>query len=74
MIGYPKYKEDDHVGFLIDGRKEFGYVYIVDEYGTFEQNEEPSYDIVVRNWKGTGTSCLFKHIRESDIIECETEE
>jgi len=44
-----------------------GKVYIVDPYGTFEQNEEPSYDVMVENYKGSGQACLVKHIRESKL-------
>ena len=38
-----------------------GYINIVDEYGTFEQWDEPSYDILVPE------EGLYKHIRESLI-------
>ena len=33
-------------------------------YFTFEQNEEPSYDILCKE-----ENCLYKHILESEIIE-----
>lgn len=39
-----------------------GQVAIIDKYGTFEQNEEPSYDIYVEDM-----NCLFKHIRQSEV-------
>lgn len=65
MIGKPKYKENDVVIFTIDGEILTGYVYIVDAYGTFEQNEEPSYDIMVEK----PVHCLYKHIRESRLID-----
>ena len=62
MIGEPKYKLGDKVKIdfdLGDGIQTFiGDIFIVDAYGTFEQNEEPSYDIMV---EGVG---LFKHFRE----------
>ena len=38
-----------------------GYVFIIDKHGTFEQNEEPSYDVYVDNFG------LVKHIRESKL-------
>ena len=38
-----------------------GYVAIIDKYGTFEQNEEPSYDVLVDNFG------LVKHIREHSL-------
>lgn len=69
----PKYKENDKVKFkLIYNNKEYtiiGEIYIIDKYGTFEQNEEPSYDIYVDNFINTNKPCLVKHIRESAIIE-----
>lgn len=69
----PKYKENDRVKFNLSyNNKEYiiiGGIYIVDKYGTFEQNEEPSYDIYVDNFIDTNKPCLVKHIRESAIIE-----
>lgn len=41
-----------------------GVVYIVDAYGIFEQDEEPSYDIEALY---NGEVSLFKHIRESKV-------
>ena len=38
---------------------------IIDAYGTFEQDEEPSYDIFVQGNPG----CLYKHIRQSWVLE-----
>lgn len=70
-IGHPKYKRGDKTGFYItphNANEEIfciGTVEIVDAYGTFEQKEEPSYDIMVEDFNGTGR-CLVKHIRESD--------
>lgn len=68
MIGNPKYKVDDNVKFkLTYENKEYelrGYVYIVDKYGTFEQNKEVSYDIMVENPPFMNEACLFKHIDE----------
>lgn len=69
----PKYKENDKVKFNLSyNNKEYtiiGEIYIIDKYGTFEQNEEPSYDIYVDNFIDTNKPCLVKHIRESAIIE-----
>lgn len=66
----PKYTYDDEVSFYVNGERDrlkcTGKVYIVDAFGTFEQNEEPSYDIMVDDYMGT--KVLFKHIRESEII------
>ncbi len=67
-IGQPKFKREDTVSFAItvDGEKMIlnGVVYIVDAYGTFEQDEEPSYDIEALY---NGEVSLFKHIRESKV-------
>ena len=71
IIGKPVFKRDDVVGFYIkpygEDKKIFckGKVVIVDKYGTFEQNKEPSYDIMVENFNNSGEPCLVKHIVES---------
>ena len=66
--GKPVLKVDDAVGFYMNfnGDEKFytGKVAIVDSYGTFEQNEEPSYDIFVEDFNSDG-GALVKHIRES---------
>lgn len=57
----PKYVKGDVVRFEFrDGETIEGMVEIVDRYGTFDQNEEPSYD-VYRFEDNT----LYKHVRES---------
>lgn len=40
-----------------------GYIFIIDRYGTFEQHEEPSYDVFVPEM-----NMLFKHLRESNLV------
>lgn len=60
MIGKPKYRRGDSVCFEARGEMKTGTVHIVDAYGTFEQAEEPSYDIMVEE-----ENCLYKHCRES---------
>lgn len=73
----PKFDYGDKVSFEYtqDGKKNVlvGEVYIVDRFGTFEQHEEPSYDVLVKDFvAGNGTQmgdCLFKHIRESQLKE-----
>jgi len=57
MKGNPRFNVGDAVKFECDGIKATGEVYIVDEYGTFEQPDDVSYDIM-------STSCLYKHIPE----------
>ncbi len=72
-LGKPQCKCGDLVGFYLkpygkDEEKFYkGTVEIVDSYGTFEQNEEPSYDILVEDFEGTPT--LVKHVRESDCYD-----
>ena len=73
MIGKHKYKVGDRVSFKIkDDGKDFivsGKVYIVDAYGTFEQNEEPSYDVMAEeSHYDKDSSCLYKHVRESSLL------
>ena len=69
----PKYKKDDEVLFSVIPFGEVkpvtvtGKIYIVDRYGTFEQNKEVSYDIFVDDWLDTNRPCLVKHIVESNI-------
>lgn len=73
MIGKPKFKKDEMVKFkLSDNKKNYvfeGKILIVDAYGTFEQNEEVSYDILVEGKFVCETPCLVKHVRESDVLE-----
>lgn len=63
-----KYKWGQKVRFPFRDMVKEGYIEIVDAYGTFEQKEEPSYDIMVYP-----DDCLYKHVRES-MIECALEE
>lgn len=58
----PKYRYGDSVIFQYGEEVLVGKVYIVDAFGTIEQNDEPSYDIFVRE-----NGILHKHIRESSI-------
>lgn len=73
-IGNPLFRRGDIVGFFLkmsnDEDETFfkGKVDIVDAFGTFGQNEEPSYDVMVENFNNTGAPCLVKHIRESAIL------
>lgn len=68
-LGVPHYKLNDRVEFRFDkGDGEYGIyngtVAVVDAYGTFGQNEMPSYDIMITE---SGAKCICKHIPESDI-------
>ena len=67
MLGQPKYEKYDIVRFKFGPTEELeGFIEIIDAYGTFEQNEEPSYDILITEEPNRG---LYKHVRESRIIE-----
>ena len=67
IIGKPLYKRYDTVSFDLDGQTYTGKVCIVDTYGTMEQNEEPSYDVSVEDFRDSGKHCLIKHLRESAL-------
>lgn len=61
----PKYVLGDVVRFSYPGGAVLeGMIAIVDRYGTFEQNEEPSYDIYRLD-----NNTLYKHVRESYVID-----
>lgn len=71
--GKPMYSVGDWVSFqmTIDENVETfdGTIEIVDRFGAWEIDNprEPSYDILVDNWRGSGEPILVKHIRESSI-------
>ena len=63
IIEPPLYEKEDKVRFSVDDDVLEGIISVVDAYGTFEQDEEPSYDIRVVG------KCLYKHVRQSLVIE-----
>lgn len=63
MIGQPKYKEGQVVKFAIAGENKEGIIGVVDAYGTFEDESDVSYDILVSD-----ENCFYKHIREDFIV------
>jgi hypothetical protein len=63
MLGKPMYHWGNYVTFRVTAEEKVGKIDIVDTYGTFEQVEEPSYDIFVEE-----ENCIYKHIRESAVI------
>ena len=73
--GKPMYSVGDRVSFqmTIDGNVETfdGNIEIVDGFGAWEIYDpcEPSYDIMVENWRDSGEPALVKHIRESEITK-----
>ena len=60
VLGKPKFQRGDSVSFECNGQIKVGLVEIVDAYGTFDQNVEPSYDILVKS-----ENTLYKHFRET---------
>lgn len=71
MRGKPKYNYGNKVKFkIIHEGKEYelvGEVYIIDKYGTFEDNSDVSYDIMVDECPWHNAPCLFKHFREDGV-------
>ena len=66
-LGCHKYHRGDIVRILNrHSEPKLGVVEIVDAYGTFEQHDEPSYDVFIKE-----ENCLYKHILESRILPCE---
>lgn len=68
MLGKPKYNIGDKVSFKLEDKIYEGSVYIIDPYGTFDDDSDVSYDIMVNNWGPKKEECLFKHINERLII------
>lgn len=64
MIGQPKYDYDDVVKFKINNEIKTGTICIIDKYGTFFDNSDVSYDIMVDE-----ENIFYKHIKETSIIE-----
>ena len=50
-----------------------GTIEVVDKFGAWEIDNprEPSYDVLVCNWRGSGEMMLVKHVRESKITKYE---
>lgn len=72
MLGKPKYDYGDIVSFKIktlEGNEVtlMGEVYIIDEYGTFWDSSDVSYDIMVSEGDYPQLPCLFKHFREDRL-------
>ena len=75
--GKPMYSVGDLVSFqmTIDENENVetfdGNIAIVDSFGAWEIDNprEPSYDVLVCNWRGSGNMMLVKHIRESKIVK-----
>ena len=72
MIGHPKYDYNDLVEFdIVYENKTYtlqGRIEIIDRYGTFEQNKDVSYDIMVNESPfHNNEPCLYKHIIETRV-------
>ena len=61
MRGKPKFKYEEKVKFKFGEEIKVGTIYIIDEYGTFSDPSDVSYDIMSEL---DGKKCLFKHITE----------
>lgn len=61
MRGKPKFKYNEKVKFQLGEEIKEGTIYIIDEYGTFSDPSDVSYDIMSTY---EGRDCLFKHITE----------
>lgn len=70
MIGKPKFKYNDIVQFTIQGKQYTGKVYIIDAYGTFEDESDVSYDVLIDKCDEFEDGCLFKHLREDLLTKC----
>ena len=64
MKGYPKYSFGDLVTFKCGEMIKTGVIVIIDKFGTWEDNSDVSYDIMVKE-----DNCLYKHFREDAVIE-----
>ena len=62
MKGNPKFKLGDIVKFQLEETVYEGTVCVVDKFGTFENPNDVSYDVII---DGKG---IFKHITENLII------
>ena len=76
MLGKPKYKMGEKVEFDVWDKHYqkhtlAGTVEIIDAWGTFEQNKDVSYDIMVQKSHFNGGVCLYKHIVESEVRKAE---
>lgn len=63
VLGKPAYTYGDIVKIKWDDSAITGKIVTVDANGTFDQKEEPSYDILSEE-----QNCLYKHVCESQII------
>ena len=69
MLGKPKFYYDEPVSFTFDYLGEThvlnGTVEVIDRYGTWENPDDVSYDIMCK--ESPMGECLFKHIPEKFV-------
>lgn len=65
MKGKPKFKYEDKVQFTFGNQIKEGTIYIIDEYGTWDDPSDVSYDIM--STLDDGKKCLYKHINEKFV-------
>lgn len=62
MKGFPKFLYKQNVQFEFNNEVKEGFIYIIDKYGTFFDDSDVSYDIMVES-----ENCLYKHINEKYV-------
>lgn len=67
MLGQPKFNRGDEVRFKVADKEKVGCIVVVDKWGTFSDNSDVCYDIMV--WE---ENCVYKHFNEKNVIcKCE---
>ena len=66
MLGKPKYNFDEPVVVKIDNIFYIGRIAIIDKFGTFFDNTDVHYDVLIEEYKD-GNPCLIKHLPESSL-------
>lgn len=78
MKGKPRYKHGDKViiefpkSDTLNAGEHLGTIEIIDEYGTFENPSDVSYDILINDYRHPSnpdkvTQCLCKHWTEKTV-------
>ena len=70
MIGFPKYNYGDKVIVTFDGDEYVGTIKIIDKHGTFFDESDVCYDVLLNNFGGH-EQCLVKHINERSVRKYE---
>lgn len=63
MLGKPKFKEGEVVKFIAGAKVKEGEIFIVDKWGSFWDDTDVNYDIMVEK-----DNMLYKHINEKSVI------